>query len=182
MPKRNLAARDGDGGPWCPNRHQTVKKDHARYLWENSLSVPWPSVVLPEGWNLNHCRVPIPQVSADGLERRREIRRRRSLLSLDLKLDPGFAPTSDLWDRWFIPGIVPEGRRRMYFVSAGPWPRPALPAAQGQVAALSLEVANPPTEEQLAPLPLEVADPPAEDQEAALEQEKAPPSSDSDEE
>ncbi|KAE8785728.1 ADP-ribosylation factor-related protein 1 [Hordeum vulgare] len=159
-----------------------MNEDHARYPWENSLSVPWPSIMLPEGWNLNHCRVPIPQVPTDGLERRREIRWRRSLLPLDLKLDPGFAPTSDLWDRWFIPGVAPEGRRRMYFASVGPRSYPSLPAAQGQVAALLLEVDDLPAEEQLAPLPLEVADPLAEDQEAALEQERAPPSSDSYEE
>ncbi|KAE8819659.1 ADP-ribosylation factor-related protein 1 [Hordeum vulgare] len=149
---------------------------------ENNLSVPWPSVVLPEGWKLNHYRVPIPQVPTDGLEHRPKIRRRRLLLPLDLKLDPGFAPTSDLWDRWFIPGVVPEGRRRMYFGSARPRPRPPLPTAEGQAAPLQLEVADPPAEEQLAPLPLEVADPLAEDQAAVLEQEKAPPSSDIDEE
>ncbi|KAE8819658.1 ADP-ribosylation factor-related protein 1 [Hordeum vulgare] len=97
--ERCRSARDGDGDPSSPNRRRTVNEDHARYLWENSLSVPWSSVVLPEEWNLNHSRVPIPQVPTDGLERRREIRRRRLLLPLDLKLDPGFAPTSDLWDR-----------------------------------------------------------------------------------
>ncbi|KAE8772295.1 hypothetical protein D1007_55722 [Hordeum vulgare] len=182
MPKRNLAARDSDGGPSSPNRRQTVNEDHARYLWENNLPVPWPSFVLPEGWNLNHSRVPIPQVPADGLERRREIRWRRSILPLDLKLDPDFAPTRDLWDRWFIPGVVPEGRQRMYFASAGPRLRPPLPAAQGQAAPLPLEVADPPSEEQLAPLPLEVADPPPKDQAAELEKDKVPPSSDSDEE
>ncbi|KAE8815556.1 hypothetical protein D1007_07023 [Hordeum vulgare] len=132
MQKRNLAARNGDGGPSSPNRRQTVNKDHTRYLWENNLPVPWPSVVLPERWNLNDNRVPIPQVPADGLERRREIRRRHRILLLDLKLDQGFALTSDLWDRWFIPGIMPEGRWQMYFASAGPWPRPPPPAAQGQ--------------------------------------------------
>ncbi|KAE8771164.1 hypothetical protein D1007_56991 [Hordeum vulgare] len=109
MLKRNLAARDGDRGPLSPNRRWTVNEDHARYLWEDNLPVPWPSVVLPERWNLNDSRVPIPHVPADGLERWREIRRRRRIPPFDLKLDPGFAPTSDLLDRWFIPCVVSRG-------------------------------------------------------------------------
>ncbi|KAE8817529.1 Protein FAR1-RELATED SEQUENCE 5 [Hordeum vulgare] len=96
MWKRNVAARDSDGGPSSPNRRRMANEDHARYLWENNLPVPWPSVVLPEWWNLNDSRVPIPQVPVDGLEHRRKIRRRGIILPLDLKLDPGFAPTSDL--------------------------------------------------------------------------------------
>ncbi|KAE8812782.1 ADP-ribosylation factor-related protein 1 [Hordeum vulgare] len=161
MPKRNLAARDGEGGPESPNRHRTVNEDHARYLWENNLSVPWPSVVLPERWNLSESRVPVPQVPADGHERWQEIMRRRRILPLDLRLDPGFALTSDLWDRWFISGVVPEGRRWMYFASTGSRPRPPPPAAQ----------------EHAAPLPLEVVDQLPEDHAAASnsDEEHEPP-------
>ncbi|KAE8816945.1 hypothetical protein D1007_05497 [Hordeum vulgare] len=107
MAKCNLAARDSEGGPSSPNRRRTVNEDFVQYLWENKEPVPWPSIMLPERWNLSDSRVPVPQVPIDGLEWRRRI------LPLDLKLDPGFAPTSDLWDHWFILGIVPEGRRWM---------------------------------------------------------------------
>ncbi|KAE8794664.1 hypothetical protein D1007_30708 [Hordeum vulgare] len=175
MAKRNLVARNGDGGPSSPNRHPTVNEDFTQYLWKNNQPVPWPSVVLPERWNLSDSRVPVSQVPADGLERRREIRRRRRILPLDLKFDPGFASTSDLWDCRFIPGVVPEGRQRMYFASAGPGPCPPPPPEQGQAAPLPLEVADPPTQEQTAPLPLEVVYPPAEEHVAPLPLEYAPP-------
>ncbi|KAI4988527.1 hypothetical protein ZWY2020_030157 [Hordeum vulgare] len=100
-------------------------------------------------------------------------RRRRLLLPLDLNLYSGFAPTSDLWDRWFIPGAVPEGRRRMYFASAAPRPR----FRQPRMAAPCLEVADPQAE---AGSCAGGGSSLAEDRVCCWE--KAPPSSDSDDE
>ena len=150
MAKRNLDAYEVFSAPTSPSKRRTVNEDHARHLWETNQRVPWPNHVLPEGWNLGNSGVPVPQIPAEGRERLREIRRRRKILPPDLKFDPAFAETSSLWDTWFIPGVVPEARRRMWFGSVGPTrpapppPPPPPPPAQGQ--------APPPPP---APLPLE---------------------------
>jgi hypothetical protein len=77
----------------------------ARQLFKDRESVPWPDVNLPARWHLNsHC-VPVPPVLRGRPERRREIRRRRALLPMQLCRDPPFAIESTNWDtfsRWEV--------------------------------------------------------------------------------
>ena len=68
----------------------------------------------------------------------REIARRRQWLPFDLRADPRFAVDSGLWDRWFIPGEVPEARLRSYFAARGDPPAGAPVEGMGEVGMLAL--------------------------------------------
>jgi hypothetical protein len=75
----------------------------ARRLYARGNPVPWPDVNLPARWHLNSQRVPVPPVPRNGLERVREIHRRRGLLPMHLRHDPAFdigSPNWDTFSRW----------------------------------------------------------------------------------
>jgi hypothetical protein len=55
----------------------------------HSQPVPWPDVDLPARLHLNRRRVPVPSVPRKRPEHVREIRRRRALLPMHLRRDPG---------------------------------------------------------------------------------------------
>jgi hypothetical protein len=87
-------------------------------LVANNFSLqPWPDVNLPVQWHLNSRRVPMPPVPCDGMERVREIHRRRALLPMHLWWDPAFDIRSSAWDTfswWELrpdrrPGWAPDG-------------------------------------------------------------------------
>jgi hypothetical protein len=53
-----------------------VPKEECEALWEAKESVDHPDISLPQGWHLNHARVPVPPPLEAGLKLDAEIHRR----------------------------------------------------------------------------------------------------------
>jgi hypothetical protein len=70
----------------------------ARRLYAHNQHVPWPDINLSSRRHLKSQRVPVSLLSRSRAERIAEIRRRRALLSVELRRDPAYAIGSTNWD------------------------------------------------------------------------------------
>jgi hypothetical protein len=76
--------------PKKERNHPYMSVEIAQALYDQNTSVGLHDVHLPGVRHLNARRVPVPPVPRRGQERRAEIRRRRAILSSDLREDPAF--------------------------------------------------------------------------------------------
>ena len=79
-----------------------VRKEDCQWYWDHATPLPWPDVKLPEHWQLNPQRIPVPPMPTSQRTRDLEIERCRRRLPASLRNDPAFAVT-----RIYISGTLP---------------------------------------------------------------------------